>query len=163
MFVVSNTSPLLNLAAVGEADLLIKLFGSIAAPDAVRGEIEALRQRTPRFASVNLDAVAAFASVKDHTKVALLSLHLDPGEAEAIALAVEMKADLLLVDERRATRTAHQLGIKTLGLIGVLLLAKRKGHVERISVLLDRLETEAGFWIGRNLRDQVLGAAGERM
>jgi uncharacterized protein len=94
----------------------------------------------------------------------LLSLHLDPGEAEAIALAVETKetkADLLLLDERLATRTAQRLGLKTLGLLGVLLLAKRKRYLAEIRPILDRLESEAGFWIGDQLRRKVLHLASE--
>jgi predicted nucleic acid-binding protein len=161
MRVVSNTSPLLNLAAIGKADLLTKLFGLIIAPEVVREEINALHQRDPRFAAADLATVATFVLVNDRNKVALLSLHLDRGEAEAIALAAELNADLLLVDERRATRTAHQLGLKTLGLLGVLLLAKRKGHIAKVAPLLDRLESEAGFWIGQLLHNQVLSAAGE--
>src|SRR4051812_33841260 len=128
MLVVSNTSPLLNLAAIGETSLLTKLFGSLIAPEKVRGEIAALRQRDPRFAAADTGLAVTFVPVHDRARVALLALHLDSGEAEALALAAEMKADLLLVDERRATRTAHRLGIKTLGIVGILLLAKRKGQ-----------------------------------
>lgn len=162
MVVVSDTSPLLNLAATGEAHLLEKLFGTVVvAPAAVATEIERLRQRDPRFASTNIGVATSFASVRDRDRVTWLSLFLDPGEAEAIALALEMKADLLLVDERRATHTAHRLGLKTLGLLGVLLLAKRKGHFVQVRPLLERLEDEAGLWIGQSVRVQFLNAAGE--
>jgi predicted nucleic acid-binding protein len=161
MVVVSDTSPLLNLAAIGEAQLLEKLFGTVVAPIAVANEIERLRRRDPRFASTNIGATTSFASARDRDRVTWLSLFLDPGEAEAIALALEMKADLLLVDERRATRTARRLSLKTLGLLGVLLLAKRKSHLVQVRPLLQRLEDDAGFWIGHSVRVQFLNAAGE--
>ena len=161
MIVVTNTSPLLNLAVIGEARLLPELFGRVTAPNMVREEIDSLRLRDPRFRSADIASAASFSAVGDSSRVALLSLHLDPGEAEAIALALEVQADLILLDERRATRAARQLGLKTLGLLGVLLLAKRKGLIHQVRPLLDRLETEAGFWIAPDLRLQVLRAAQE--
>ena len=88
MRVVSNTSPLLNLAVIGESALLTKLFGDITAPEIVRDEINSLRRRDPRFASADLAGAVTYVPVQDRSRVKLLSLHLDPGEAEAIALAV---------------------------------------------------------------------------
>lgn len=161
MIVVTNTSPLLNLAAIGEARLLPALFGRLTAPNMGREEIDSLRLRDQRFRSADIADAANFSAVSDSSRVTLLSLHLDPGEAEAVALALEVQADLILLDERRATRAARQLGLKTLGLLGVLLLAKRKGLVKEVRPLLDRLETEAGFWIAPDLRLQVLRAAQE--
>lgn len=161
MIVVTNSSPLLNLAAIGAAPLLPELFGRVAAPNMVREEIDSLRLRDHRFRSADIAAAADFSAVGDSSRVALLSLHLDPGEAEAIALALELRADLILLDERRATRAARQLGLKTLGLLGVLLLAKRKGLVKEARPLLDRLEKDAGFWIAKDLRQQVCRAADE--
>jgi len=161
VIVVTNTSPLLNLAAIGEARLLPALFGQVTAPNMVRKEIDSLRLRDHRFRSADIADAANFSAVGDSSRVALLSLHLDPGEAEAIALALELRADLILLDERRATRAARHLGLKTLGLLGVLLLAKRKGLINQVRPLLDRLETDAGFWIAPDLRQQVCRAAEE--
>jgi hypothetical protein len=103
VIVVTNTSPLLNLAAIGEARLLPALFGRVTAPNMVREEIDSLRLRDHRFQSADIASAASFSAVGDSSRVALLSLHLDPGEAEAIALALELRADLILLDERRAT------------------------------------------------------------
>jgi len=157
--VVSNTSPLLNLAAIGEVGLLVGLFGRVCAPNMVRDEIDALRRRNPRFSALQIPDAVEFAPVRDSSRVAILSLHLDPGEAEALALALEMRADLVLLDERKATRAARQLGLRTLGLLGALLLAKRRGLIPTVRPLLDRLQSEAGFWVAPDLRQQVLGAA----
>lgn len=161
MIVVTNTSPLINLAVIGEARLLPELFGRVTAPNMVREEIDSLRLRDQRFRSADTANAAVFATVRDASRVALLSLHLDPGEAGAIALALELRADLILLDERRATRAARQLGLRTLGLLGVLLLAKRKGLIDQVRPLLDRLEADAGFWIAPDLRQQVCRAAEE--
>lgn len=129
----------------------------------VREEINSLRLRDHRFQFADIADVVNFSAVGDSSRVALLSLHLDPGEAEAIALALERRADLILLDERRATRAARQLGLKTLGLLGVLLLAKRKGIIDRVRPLLDRLDTTTGFWIAPDLRLQVCRAADEEL
>lgn len=161
MVVITNTSPLLNLAAIGEERLLPNLFGKVSAPIMVGEEIDSLRLRDPRFRFAKATDAAYFVAVRDSTRVTILSLLLDPGEAEAIALALELRADLILLDERKASRIARQLGLKTLGLLGVLLLAKRRNLIHQVTPLLDRLESEAGFWLSRELRKQVLLAAKE--
>ncbi len=90
-----------------------------------------------------------------------LGLELDVGEAEAIALAAERRADLVLVDEHRGRVAARRMGLSTMGLLGLLLLAKRRGVVPAIAPLLRRLEQEAGFWVGTELHQRVLADAGE--
>ena len=67
--------------------------------------------------------------VRDAALVRHLKLLLDVGEAEAIALAIEIQADLLLLDERRGRVVAKELGLAVTGLLGVLLVAKQQGHL----------------------------------
>ncbi len=161
MKVVTNTSPLLNLAVVKEARLLPELFEQIIAPEKVREEIEILCSGDSRFQSADTSSVVDYVSVSDQSHVRLLSLQLDPGESEAIALALEVKADLILLDERRATRIARQLGLRTLGLLGVLMLAKNRGLIAHVRPLIDRLTNEAGFWIAPELYRQICEAVNE--
>lgn len=93
--------------------------------------------------------------------VALLQIEVDAGEAEAIALAVELKADLLLLDERRGRTIASRLGLKFIGLLGVIIEAKHRGLVSTVKPILDSLIAKAGFWITGDLYARVLQAAGE--
>ena len=86
---------------------------------------------------------------------------LDEGEAQAIAIAVELRADLLLMDERRGRVAVEQHGLRTTGLVGVLLEAKRKGHIEAVRPVLDDLFERAGFYLGRDVYGRALGLAGE--
>jgi hypothetical protein len=86
---------------------------------------------------------------------------LDPGEAEAIALAAEIGPDILLLDERRARKVAARMGLKVIGLLGVVLEAKRKGFIRRVQPLLDEVVAKAGFWVSARLYARVLEEAGE--
>ena len=82
-------------------------------------------------------------------------------EAEVLALAVEVPADLVLFDERIARRVAARFGLRFVGLLGVLVEAKTKGLVLQILPILDQLLSQAGFWIAPQLYADVLHAAGE--
>ncbi len=112
MLVVSDTSPILNLAAVGRADLLGSLYGELVIPPAVQGELASLPRRFPRFAAAApppsfLRVEPIPGDVDAGALLAELALPLDPGEAEALALAASLPADLLLVDEFAARRLAR--------------------------------------------------------
>jgi len=99
--------------------------------------------------------------VTDDTLVASLHLELDEGEAQAIALAIQLPAELLLLDERRGRAIAARLNLKIVGLLGALIEAKHRGFLAAIKPVLDDLITVAGFWISHELYDRVLQVAGE--
>ena len=82
-------------------------------------------------------------------------------EAEAIACALEVKAKLLLIDERRGRLVANRLGLSVTGLMGVLLLARKRGLIDSIRPSLDDLRRVAGFWISDALYRRVIEEAGE--
>ncbi len=98
---------------------------------------------------------------KDQDRVQKLRDVLDAGEAEAIVLAVERHAELLLVDERRGRRMAEALGLRITGLLGVLADAKQAGLITSVKPLLDELIQNAKFWIGPDLYRDVLAELGE--
>jgi predicted nucleic acid-binding protein len=100
-------------------------------------------------------------AVKSRQLTESLLLDLDAGEAEAIALAVEMKAGLLLLDERRGRNVAQRFGLKFVGLMGMLIEAKWKGHVPAVKPILDDLTATAGFWVDNGLYARVVQEAGE--
>ena len=161
MIVVSDTSPILSLALIGQLDLLHRLYGSIVIPQAVHDEIV-----VTGAAQAGGDDVARrdWIHINQATNaivIALLMRELDRGEAEAIALAIESKASLLLVDEYRARRLAQYLGLPYTGLIDCLMEAKRQHYLIAIKPVLDDLIERANFHVGRKLYRHTLETAGE--
>lgn len=159
--VVCNTSPIINLAAVGQLDLLPRLFGTLLIPPAVRHEIVITGAGQPGAHEVATWPAFRDASISNRPLLQSLRLQLDAGEAEAIACAIEYQPDWLLIDERRGRMIARQFGLRVLGLLGVLLQAKREGLIDAVAPILPRLTGEAGFWIDPALYRRVLIAAGE--
>ena len=100
-------------------------------------------------------------TVQNPTLVRALRQDLDAGEAEAIALAIEIDPELLLMDEKRGRETARHLDLEYIGIIGVLIEAKHSGLVAAIRPHLDSLRQEAGFFISNVLYQRVLRDAGE--
>jgi hypothetical protein len=92
----------------------------------------------------------------------LLEQELDAGEAEALALAIERQADLMLVDEVEARRVAELYGIAKTGVIGLLIRAKQENIVPSLRAELDRLRSVGAFWIADGLFEKALAAVGER-
>jgi predicted nucleic acid-binding protein len=102
-------------------------------------------------------------TVGDSVLLRALDGELDRGEAEAIALAVDLRADLLLVDERLARKVALRMGLSVVGVLGVLLEAKSKGLLPEVRPVLSDLLTRAGFRIGPEPYALVLRTAGESL
>jgi predicted nucleic acid-binding protein len=160
LIVVSDTSPILNLARIGRLEFLASLYGQVLIPPAVSAELAA---RTDVVPAIDVDCISwlIVAIPKDQNRVQELLKNLDAGEAEAIVLAVEHRAELLLVDERRGRRTAEAAGLRITGLLGVLADAKRAGLIELVKPVLDDLIGNARFWIGHDLYREVLTELGE--
>jgi predicted nucleic acid-binding protein len=164
--VVSDASPLICLAAIRHFNLIHLLYGEVLIPDAVWQEIT----RAPAFAVAASLKVATDARSEGWLQVATagnrplvmqLEAMLDPGEAEAIALAVERTSSLLLIDERDGRQMARTLGIPLTGTLGVLLRAKALGHTQAIKPLLIELVERHHFRLHPGLVQQVLVEAGE--
>ena len=156
---VSDTSPLLNLAIIGRLELVRAQFGSVVVPPAVAGEFR-LEEGRPGSSALRRaveDGWIAVEEPSDDPLIRTLRQDLDRGESEAITLAVEKEAGLILLDEREGRRRARNVGLEVTGALGILARADRQGELDSLSGALDRLEDEAGFWIGSALREQILG------
>ena len=139
MIVVSNTSAVLNLARIGRLELLRLLYQQVLIPSAVSLELSDSRNDLPPAVDLASMPWLIVASATDRNRVQELREELDAGEAEAIVLAIERRADILLVDERRARKTATAAGLAVTGLIGVVARAKRDGLIDLAKPVLDEL------------------------
>ena len=156
MIVVSDTSPVLNLARIGRLDLLQLLYHQVLIPSSVYRELTTSKKDLPPAVDLASLPWLIVAAAKDQDRVRELREELDPGEAEAIVLAIERRAELLLVDERRGRRTATAAGLTVTGLLGVVARAKQAGLIDLAKPVLDELIHVARFWIGPELYAEVL-------
>jgi predicted nucleic acid-binding protein len=162
MRVVSNTSPILNLAIIGRLTLLKDQFGTVHVPKAVQDELR-LQEDRPGSESIRKalnDGWIVVTAVSNIGMRDVLRVELDGGESEAIALASETKAELILLDERDARRVTASLKMKTTGVLGILLKAYRMKAISAtdLSHALEDLKTKAGFHLSAEIIAAVLRA-----
>jgi uncharacterized protein len=162
MLAVSNTSPLSNLAIIGHLDLVREQLGVVAIPPAVEAELG----RNPRVeARSALEAAIAKGWIRVTQLIRPvppdLMLALDPGEAETLSLALEIKAGLVLLDESAARSQARRLGLSHTGALGILRRARQTGRIGSLKVEIKRLRDQAGFFINPALEKALLISVGE--
>ena len=148
--VVSNASPLIALDRIGRIELLAGAFGDIVVPGAVIGEI----------GSIGLAPWIHEQNPIDLIDPQMLASGLGIGEREAIALALEIDARRVLLDDGPARRVATRLGLPVMGTGGVLIVAKRRGILPAVRPVLDEL-IATGFRLRWDIRAQMLADAGE--
>ncbi|MGH9949485.1 MAG: DUF3368 domain-containing protein, partial [Pyrinomonadaceae bacterium] len=134
MIVVSDTSPISNLIRVGELDLLRKLFSHVIIPDAVFNEICRIDEN--KRVLLRLEWIET-ASVQNVSKRNELLAELDLGESEAIALALEIGAEWILIDEIVGRDIADKMGLRIIGIVGILLESKKRDLIKEIKPILE--------------------------
>jgi hypothetical protein len=159
MPIVSNTSPLLNLAIIDYLFLLPQQFGTVHIPLAVLAELR-INEKLPGSAVLR-DAVNDGWLVPQKVEnTALVNLlrrnNLHSGESEAIALATALNADRILLDEKEARQAARALNLKITGVLGILLRGQQDGTVSSIAEAVERLQQEANFRISPALLNKIL-------
>ena len=159
--VVADASPLIFLSRLGLLDLLPQIFDSVLVPRAVFEEAVHGGDSLAGAAGV---AEAEWLVVRDTepdaSLVRALTRDLGAGETAAILLALDVAADLVLIDDRSARAAARRLRLTVRGTLGVLLEAKRQGLIEELGTHVDRLKS-AGAWLSDDLVQKVLKAAHE--
>jgi predicted nucleic acid-binding protein len=157
--IIADSGPLISLARIERLSLLQGLFGVVRIPEAVMGEV-AQGAAEGRPGAVDIRAAAWIEVVRvDATATAGYELLVDAGEAAAIALA-KSEGGLLLIDDDRGRRLALRLGLAVKGTLGLLVLARRRGHIERVRPLLDAL-LQQGIHISQRLVDATMHEVGE--
>lgn len=147
--IISDTSSIILLEKIGELELLKKLFGEIIITDEIAAEYG--KPLPAWFKILN-------AKNKDYKKI--LTVTVDTGEASAIALAVELKDCLLIIDDLRGRKLAQKLGIHLTGVLEILADAKSAKHIQFVKPLLEKIKA-TNFRISEELEEKILKKAGE--
>ena len=160
MLVIADTGPVNYLLLVGHIDILPALFGNVILPSVVRDELQ--DPGTPLLVRDWIAHPPSWVDVRlatsDPDAVALKGL--DAGEAAAIALAVELAADLLLMDDREGVIAARRKGFAVTGTLGVLDLAAERGLLN-LGEAFDRLK-RTNFRCPQGIMDHLLNRASRK-
>lgn len=146
--IIADTSILILFAKIESMHVLKSLFKDVFVTPEVAQEFGVL----PNWVNIK--------SVQDSLKYHKLQIGLGLGEASAIVLALELKNSILLIDERKGRKIAKKNGVKIVGSLGVLLLAKKKGHIANVKTYID-LILGTNFRISERIIEIVLQEAGE--
>nr|WP_295934492.1 DUF3368 domain-containing protein [uncultured Dyadobacter sp.] len=158
MIVVSDTSVISGLVQAGHLHVLQSLYEKIIIPSKVYLELQDLNiafRHKLALDWIEIREVSGISLVNELMEV------LDPGEAEAIILATELQADLILIDERRGRAVAAQMGLSVIGTLGALAEAKEKNYITAVKPVIDILINECGVWIKPDLVRKVLKSVNE--
>jgi uncharacterized protein len=158
--VISDTTAIIHLSRIRALHLLKDLYGEIIIPEAVYDELLRNGRSQPGAFEVTNASWIKVEPVRNPAVVHKLRAGLDLGESEAIALAIEKNADVLIIDEVAGRSVARQLGQRIIGMVGILLLAKKDGIIAEIWTYLDALD-RTGFRLSKQVRDVALSQAGE--
>ncbi|RLB31765.1 MAG: DUF3368 domain-containing protein [Deltaproteobacteria bacterium] len=160
MIVVSDSTILIGLVKIGKLDLLKEIFSKVFIPEEVFKEVVERGKGKPGSEIIKEAAWIEAKPVKDKIQVAFLLGSLEKGEAEVLVLARELKADLILLDEEKARKSAVIAGFEIMGLLGLFILAKNLGLIHEVRPLVDELMIKK-FRISDKLIKETLRKAGE--
>ena len=156
--VVSNTTPIISLLKISQLDILKKLYGKIFIPEAVHAEIDAGKSKK-YYKDLSIINWINIVQIQDNLAIKYF-MDMDSGEAEAIVLATEIGADLIILDEKIGRFHAKHADLKVTGTLGVLIKAKQQGLISELKPLLFEL-VEKDVWINEKLIKAVLKHIGE--
>jgi len=161
--VISDTTALNYLGRIGQFELLRLQFQHVLIPPAVLAELKA-RPDLPGVKCVQqarADGWLELRSPQNQKVVETLRETLGAGESEAIALAQELPASLLLMDEAAGRDVAERLHLNLIGTTGILLRARKSGVIPRLKPVLDELVQQHGFRLSEKIYRDALREAGE--
>lgn len=153
--IISNATPLIAFARIGQMSLFQKVVGSVIIPEAVAREISEYAKNRQGVIDVSQEDWISIQSVQSEHQVPLLLPTLDRGEAEVIALALERQARLVLIDELTGRKVAESLNLNVSGSVGILIRAKQMGEIPAVKVFLDEMKRQ-GIYFSQRFIDAVL-------
>lgn len=151
--VIADASTLIGLLRIGQLYLLEKLFKKIIIPKGVYNEVAVYRKEGSNVFKRSTYFIVK--NVEDRVSTDFLMPSFGKGEAEVLALAKEKKADLILLDEKRARKTARRAGFKVMGILGILIMSKNKGFIPLVKPFIEKLNRQ-GFRISEKVIKRIL-------
>lgn len=158
MIVISDTSVITYLIQVDQLLLLKQVFGEVIIPKKVQEELYEVKGQQSIIETTNWIKVRQITDQKLYHEI---EEELDGGETESIVLAIELKADILLIDEKKGRRIAEKYGLRITGLLGILIESKKEGLIKEVKPILDKLIYEIGFRISPKLYQNILKIVNE--
>ena len=155
--VISNATPIISLCSVGYEFVLKELFHNIFIPKAVDMELRSLDKPGSRFSDLKWVEVV---SVQNEEVIVFLRKDIDKGEAETIALAKQMNANVVIIDENAGYQIAKHFGLPVVRTLSILKVAKDKKIISKIRPIAEQM-VKRGRWYSKNVIDKFLGDAGE--
>ncbi|MCW5906823.1 MAG: DUF3368 domain-containing protein [Chitinophagales bacterium] len=162
MIVVSDTTAISSLYKINHLHLLRDIFGEVIVPVQVYEELKYFEKLNPEFNWSKSYAWIKPLEVQQSLLYNNLQNVLDEGESAAIALTIQIHADLLLIDEKLGRKIAAENGVRVIGLVGVLELAKKRNLISVIKPVMDELIHTADFRISKKLYEHTLRIANEK-
>ena len=157
--VVVNSTPLIALSKVGLLHIFRELYGEIIIPQAVFHEVTAKNDVVNQLITENLDWIH-IVSAEHNRDRRMYTAKLHDGEVEVMIIAQEIAADLVVIDDGAARKTADYLGLPLTGTLGVLLRAKERGAIQRIKPIIVDMESQ-GIYYSERLKAVIQRVAGE--
>ena len=155
--VVVNTTPLIALSEIGKLNILKDMYGEIFIPKAVYDEVKL----EPAYSEVNssLDWINVV-DIDNNVYAKMFCTRLHAGEVEAIMYAIDTKADLIVLDDKLARKTAKYMGLTVTGTLGVVIKAKEIGYIEAVKPIMNML-IQNGLYISADVQKMVLDMVDE--
>ena len=155
--VISNATPIISLCSVGYEFILKELFRHILIPQAVDMELRSLDKPGSRFSDLKWVEVV---SVQNEEVIVFLRKDIDKGEAETIALAKQMNADVVIIDENAGYQIARHFGLPVVRTLSILNVAKDRKIISKIRPIVEQM-VQRGRWYSKDVIDKFLGDVGE--
>ncbi|MGK7954959.1 MAG: DUF3368 domain-containing protein [Crocosphaera sp.] len=160
MIIISDTSPLCYLILIDCIELLPILYEKVIIPQAVYQELQA--EATPKVVKQWIENYPDWLVIRNIMNASDSQLdQLDKGEREGIILAEEMKANLLILDDKLARTIATQRGLKIIGLLGILLDSARNNIID-LPTKVNQLQ-ETSFFVSPKLLKSILSQYQENL
>lgn len=159
--VIVNSTPIIILSNAQSLSVLKSVYQEITIPKAVFDEVTAKEDSACNELKNNLDWIH-IENISNQASKRMYQAKLHAGEVEVMILAQETNADLVILDDNAAKKTAKFLGLTVTGTMGVLLKAKSLGFISEVKPIIDRIK-DNGFFITNELYNLILNQAGEKL